>query len=96
MKLPNKLKRRFTNWYVRRGYTFHTTPDCDGYWVCPWYVKPLLIFFSPTVYMEKAIGENILVGFQAGIAGWGELIKDYGPIFPKDVLERIKEVNTDA
>lgn len=69
------LKRRFTLWYIRRGYTFGydytpTAPDDDrviipkAVWECPWWVKPLLIFFSPSVYANevwmKHFGESLI------------------------------------
>lgn len=56
----NKLRRKFTEWYVQRGYTFiyirkgDCLMDLDGIWVCPFWVKPLLVLFSPSVYFRSA------------------------------------------
>lgn len=80
-----KLRRIFTRWYVKRGYTFgYDFTDVpvysDGYlstpggipktiWNCPWWVKPLLIFFSPSVYMSKTYGEGLTKGFYESFNG---------------------------
>ena len=40
------IKKRFTMWYIRRGYIFNPETGFE----CPFWVKPLLIFFSPSVY----------------------------------------------
>lgn len=44
-----KIRRRFTLWYISRGYTF----DMYTGWDCPWWVEPLLLLFSPSVYMYE-------------------------------------------
>lgn len=81
-----KLRKAFTLWYIKRGYTFgydfsntpifgdsviRTPGDIPpAVWTCPWWVRPLLIFFSPSVYtMEttgKIIGEALARGFEEG------------------------------
>lgn len=58
------FKRKFTLWYIRRGYTFdyvfdYVCPDDDrvilprAVFECPWWVKPLLILFSPSIYSHE-------------------------------------------
>lgn len=50
------IRKIFTKWYVKQGYTFWS--DLFGeHWVCPFWIKPFLVFFSPSVYMYK-IYEN--------------------------------------
>ena len=44
------IKKRFTKWYVNNGYKFGYDSSSVAVWRCPWWVKPLLIFFSPSVY----------------------------------------------
>ena len=44
------IKKRFTKWYVKNGYKFGYDSSHVAVWHCPWWVKPLLIFFSPSVY----------------------------------------------
>ena len=36
------LRKRFTLWYIRRGYTFRTV-EGEGVWDCPWWVRPMLL-----------------------------------------------------
>lgn len=78
-----KIKRLFTKWYVKRGYTFrydftgipvifdgvHTLPlgQPKAVFNCPVLVKPLLIFFSPSVYVGEAWGRELIEGFEKGI-----------------------------
>ena len=59
------IKKRFTIWYVRRGYTFDCT---DSVFECPFWVKPLLIFFSPSVYTYIVFGEVIYKNLVEGMA----------------------------
>ena len=48
------LKKRFTRWYVRRGYRYGHTDYFEVYYICPVWVKPLLYFlFSPSVYIVE-------------------------------------------
>lgn len=64
----NKLREKFTKWYVRKGYTMDWA-CCDFgdgianfIFTCPFLVKPLAYFlFSPCVYYGS-------VGFK-GLAG---------------------------
>ena len=44
------MKERFTRWYVKRGYRF----DGDGF-ECPWYVRPFLFLFSPSIYVAAVM-----------------------------------------
>ena len=66
------IKKRFTKWYVKKGYKFsYDSSNCEmigsddifppipktppvAVWHCPWWVKPLLILFSPSVYFVEA------------------------------------------
>lgn len=43
------MTRVFTIWYVKKGYKF-TYMDGRSRWICPLWVRPLLILFSPSVY----------------------------------------------
>ena len=48
------MRKRFTKWYFKRGYRFGYKVNTDvAVWDCPWWVKPLLIFFSPSVYFYE-------------------------------------------
>lgn len=78
------IKKKFTKWYVKRGYRFgYDFTDCEiagddffkmpigipnAYWICPNWIKPLLILFSPSVYTMLTFGEDFAKGFQEGIA----------------------------
>lgn len=84
-----KVREKFTKWYVKRGYTFgyRTVPIYDDgflklpsmtgdeYWHCPWYVRPLLIFFSPSVYMIEKAAKIIVEGYLQGL---NSVIKEKG------------------
>lgn len=61
------IKRRFTKWYVKRGYKFSYDLSHVAVWNCPWWVKPLLIFFSPAVYFIEAYGKLAVDGFMEGL-----------------------------
>ena len=77
------IKKRFTKWYVRKGYKFgydfiNVPVYDDGFmktpagvpkavWHCPWWVKPLLIFFSPSVYFIEAYSKLAVDGFMEGL-----------------------------
>ena len=66
------LRKRFTLWYIRKGYRF----GYDGgnlapvaVWYCPWYIKPLLFLFSPSIYFHiENVGKSFLDGFLDGIS----------------------------
>ena len=73
-----ELKERFTIWYIKKGYTFgyvlhrieFDEPFCPESIVvfnCPWYIKPLLCFFSPSVYFIEKHGKAIVREFEKGI-----------------------------
>ncbi len=63
------LRKKFTKWYVKKGYTF----GYDGYlpssavWICPWYIKPLLFLFSPSVYYIEITTNHFYNGFMEGL-----------------------------
>ena len=61
------IKKRFTIWYIQRGYTFD--PGTDSVFECPFWVKPLLIFFSPSVYTHIVYGEFIYKNLVEGMKG---------------------------
>ena len=77
-----KLRRAVTLWYVKRGYTFeydfsNVSIYGDDYiavpgnlptsvWHCPWWVRPLLIFFSPSVYTIETFSKLVVQGFNQG------------------------------
>ena len=53
------MRKRFTKWYFKRGYRFGYKVDNGvAVWDCPWWVKPLLIFFSPSVYFYELWNNN--------------------------------------
>lgn len=77
------IRRAFTKWYVDRGYTFRyeipplgTIEDC-AIWDCPWWVRPLLIFFSPSTYFAYKVGNEVVEYFMRGLLhGEGRSIED--------------------
>ena len=87
------IKKRFTIWYVQRGYTFDPRPDkgrTDSVFECPFWVKPLLIFFSPSVYTYIVFGDFIYKNLVEGMINarmekffnydFGEEIVQYPPV----------------
>ena len=60
------IKKRFTKWYVNNGYKFCYDSSGVAVWHCPWLVKPLLIFFSPSVYF-MSYGNMFMDGFLDGL-----------------------------
>lgn len=66
----NKLKKRFTKWYVNKGYLFgydFTVNPTESSFACPIWVRPFLIFFSPSVYLNETYGKIMREGFRDGI-----------------------------
>ena len=62
-----KLRRKFTKWYYRKGYKATYLYTVDNYvFSCPWYVKPLLFLFSPSIY-NREIGKKFTREFWKGI-----------------------------
>ena len=41
--------------------------DLEAKFLCPWYIRPLLIFFSPSVYMYEEYGKQIAKSFMKGM-----------------------------
>ena len=70
------IKKRFTKWYVKKGYKFGYDSSNVAVWHCPWWVKPLLIFFSPSVYFAEAYGKMIVYGFTEGLKNEMEAKED--------------------
>lgn len=64
-----KLRKKFTKWYVKKGYTFGYTDFSPSsvVWNCPWYVKPFLFLFSPSVYCVEITTNYIYKGFMDGL-----------------------------
>ena len=60
-------KKRFTKWYVKRGYKFGYDSSHVAIWHCPWLVKPLLCFFSPSVYCAENFGKLYADAFMEGL-----------------------------
>ena len=77
------IKRRFTKWYIKRGYTFSydfTDVPVIGndfmkipagipkaVWHCPSWVTPFLFLFSPSVYMREDFGKKFADEFMKGL-----------------------------
>ena len=62
----HNINRKFTYWYIKRGYTF----EYDNYepvWHCPWWVRPLLIFFSPSIYLMRKCGDLFCENFRKAL-----------------------------
>ena len=73
------LRKRFTLWYIRRGYTFRTV-EGEGVWDCPWWVRPMLFLFSPSVYFKECafvrkLVQGIISGFDGACAELNESLK---------------------
>ena len=71
------LRGKFTRWYVRRGYTYRAE-EGEGVWDCPWWVRPLLRFFSPSVYFVATLGKALADGINAI---WNPVLRT--PVFRK-------------
>lgn len=73
----NKLKARFTKWYVNKGYLFgydFTDNPTESSFVCPIWVRPFLIFFSPSVYLNETYGKIVRDGMREGIKAGEEAV----------------------
>lgn len=73
----NKIKERFTKWYVNKGYLFgydFTDNPTESSFVCPIWVRPFLIFFSPSVYLNETYGKIVRDGICEGIKAGEEAI----------------------
>ena len=62
------MRRRFTKWYVNRGYTFNTDEDGRPVYECPWWVRPFTFLVSPSAYFVLAIGKALADGIDRAIA----------------------------
>lgn len=76
-------RRKFTEWYIKRGYTFSydfsetkTVGEYPFYFpfgvpktcfVCPVWVKPFLFLFSPSIYTAGTLGKIFIEGFMEGL-----------------------------
>lgn len=73
----NKLKKRFTKWYIDKGYLFgydFTDNPTESSFVCPIWVRPFLIFFSPSVYLNETYGKIVRDGMRDGIKAGEEAV----------------------
>lgn len=66
-QVMEKLRQRFTEWYFRHGWTFEYTLGGKPTWNCPFYVKPLLVLFSPSVYFMR-VSSGFARGFEEAFA----------------------------
>lgn len=66
-KIKTNLNRKFTYWYIKRGYTFEYDELMNPVWKCPWWVRPLLIFFSPSIYLMCKCGEIFCESFKKSL-----------------------------
>lgn len=65
-----KLKECFTKWYIKRGYLFEydfTITPLETRFVCPIWVRPFLIFFSPSIYFNEFYSKIMYDGLREGI-----------------------------
>lgn len=84
------INRKFTYWYIERGYKFGYHPSGQAYWVCPWWVRPLLIFFSPSIYMYCKCGELFCDSFRRGIKEFTKSLNDATKTL-NDLTKKLKE-----
>ena len=73
----NKLKERFTKWYVNKGYLFgydFTDNPTESSFICPVWVRPFLIFFSPSVYLNETYNKIFLDGLREGFKAGEEAL----------------------
>lgn len=73
----HKIKKRFTKWYVNKGYLFEydfTVNPTESRFVCPIWVRPFLIFFSPSVYLNETYEKIMRDGFREGIKAGEEAV----------------------
>ena len=67
------MKQKFTKWYVKRGYQFEydfmdpLMCTSKPIWTCPLWVRPFLIFFSPSVYCQESMGKLMIGWFEKGL-----------------------------
>ena len=87
-KMIKKIRKKFTLWYIKKGYTFGYDFSETKYvyydnkivlldqpkavFKCPVWVKPFLIFFSPSIYAEiqaEAIVQGITEAMKKAVYG---------------------------
>lgn len=65
-QFKRNLTRKFTYWYIKKGYTFKYK-DGEAVFDCPWWIRSLLIFFSPSIYIFRKCGEIFCESFIKGL-----------------------------
>lgn len=66
--MKNNIKIKFTKWYIKKGYRFEFDyAILDARFICPIWVKPFLIFFSPSIYFNEFLGKAFMGGLTAGL-----------------------------
>lgn len=89
-RFKQNCKRKFTYWYIKKGYTFRYDKENNPIWDCPWWVRPLLILFSPSIYTMRKCGEIFCESFRKGIQEFNKSINE-ATIALNKFSEHIKE-----
>lgn len=63
-QFKRNLDIKFTYWYIKKGYIFGYDEYMNPFWKCPWWVRPFLIFFSPSIYFVRKIGGAFCTEFR--------------------------------
>lgn len=68
-KITNKYSKRFTKWFYRKGYRWAAwlnpkTEEMEHGLQCPFWVKPLMVFFSPSVYFSVYFSDEHAAVFE--------------------------------
>lgn len=85
----NKLRKKFTKWYYKKRYTFGYLCT-KAFWKCPFYIRPLLIFFSPSQYFI-CTAEEYVGHFKQGLTEGQEWVDKTGTI-----LEQLQNMEEDG
>ncbi len=75
----SKIRSRFTKWYIKRGYEFEFNPfdDPQTVFTCPIWVRPLLIFFSPSVYEYETLAKGYAEWLERGLRAEMKPVDDF-------------------
>ena len=63
------MRRRFTQWYVNRGYTVRFEYGRPVY-KCPWWVRPFTFLVSPSAYYVLTLGKALAEGINRAFAAF--------------------------